>query len=914
MPPIRPIVRAAALVCACGSSLPTLAQQQSQAAEAAPQTQSASPATLERVEVTGSRIKRLDAETSSAIQVITREDIERSGAVTASDVLRNVPAGNVGGYSTEGPTTSAFGSAGISLRGLGVGSTLVLINGRRVAPFGFGTASFVDTNSIPVEAIERIEVLLDGASAIYGADAIGGVVNILLRKNYQGLAVKGSFGQTTYSDGRTRSAGLNYGVGALEKDGYNLLVNYSHRGSDPVLANQRQRTADGDFREFGLSDRRSTYYRNVYRLSSTSGYYMASNSFIAPLTGTDTPCTPAVSPTAGLNGRCLNDNTGAVTVQSDYQSDALYMAGTLKLPAGFELFGDASLTRTNYKSNSFSYGTDSYGAYTSDLRDVNGSFGNAKGGNVSYLILPVGHPQNPITTGAVGVRYLFNDVKRATESTSNNRRFTLGVRGELAGWDVESALMYSTSGTNTVFRGFVRDSVLTTEVMDANGMIKPSFILGNAAANDPALMARLYPTLNNEARTSTASFDVRGSRDLMALPGGQLAVSLGAEARRETFEAVPDELFSSGAITLFNQQGSTGKRSVTSVYGELVAPVLKSVELSLAARRDGSNDFGSSSTPKAGIKWQVLPQLVMRASYAEGFRAPTLPEQYKGTTTYYIKVQDPKLCPVFDADNNNCARYVTAIYGQAGDLKAEQSKSRSFGLVYQPTPNVSLAIDTYDIKRRNEVSSPSTKNLLDNEALYPEKVVRNAITGQIDQISLTSTNLAETHVQGVDVEGRVAFSIPEVAGRFNAFATYNKLSKYETAATPTAATTDYAGYYTLPKERMRYGFSWAGADWYGSVTWNYTGPYQQIYGPENTCAYAKGAHPEYCRISSWRTADGYIGYRGFKNLDLGLSIRNMADREAPFDADMTGYLLGYNASYHNQLGRTYLLNAKYTFW
>ncbi|MFO1251373.1 MAG: TonB-dependent receptor plug domain-containing protein [Inhella sp.] len=192
--------------------------------------------TLERVEVTGSRIKRLEAETASAVQVLSRADIQRSGALNLSDLLRNLPAGNVGGIATDGPVDSTFGSAGISLRGLGVGSTLVLVNGRRVAPFGFGSASFVDTNSIPVDAIERIETLLDGASAIYGADAIGGVVNIILRKGFEGLVATAGAGQSSRSDGQSASLSLSWGKGNVANEGYNVFVTAAHREQDPVRA------------------------------------------------------------------------------------------------------------------------------------------------------------------------------------------------------------------------------------------------------------------------------------------------------------------------------------------------------------------------------------------------------------------------------------------------------------------------------------------------------------------------------------------------------------------------------------------------------------------------------------------------------------------------------------------------------
>lgn len=885
---IRPIVRAIAILCAGGAHLYATGQE-------------ATVATA-RVEVTGSRIKRVDAETASAVQVITREEILRSGALTVTDVLRGIPAGNTGGYTTEGTPGQAFGGAGISLRGLGAGSTLTLINGRRAAPFGFGSESFVDTNSIPVEAIERIETLLDGASAIYGADAIGGVINIILRKNYEGLSFNATGGATSYHDAKSKGFGLNYGKGSLADDGYNFLVSLNHHETDPVLANARPRTKDADFRRFNLSDRRSTYSRNLY---TASGYY--GGSFVGTLAG----CTPVDDATSNLNGRCVNDNTGSVNLVSKYNSDTLYSAGSYALGGGAELFGDLSLARTKYGSNTYSYGTDSYAAYTYDLVDKHGSFGNPPGGKIAYLVLPVGHPQNPLTDKPVGVRYLFNDIRNTVNSESNNQRVTFGARGEVKGWDAEIAGMYSRSRTSTRFHGYIQDAVLTGEVLDADGLVKNSFLLGQPDANDQGLMSRLYPRLVNEARTSTATIDVRASRELFKLPAGPLAVAVGAEFRRESFTATPDPLFSSGAIQLFTITGSTGTRTVGALYGEMVAPLFKSLELNLAARTDHYNDFGSAVTPKVGLKWEAAPQLAFRGTLSHGFRAPSLPEMNSGTTAGYMKVLDPKLCPVFSDTNGNCERYVAYVSGQNPDLKAEKSKSLTVGMVFEPIPRWSLAVDAYDIKRRNEISTISSKYLLDHEAQYSNLITRSAITDQIDKLSLLSLNLAETKVRGVDFDARGRTSL----GRFGTLSlsgSYNRMISYKTAEVPNGDLTEYAGYYDLPKNRAKAGLVWDMGNWQSSLNWNFTGSYSQKSTPDTVCSF-EAKNPSYCTIKSWLTADAYLGYRGFTNWDLSLSVQNLANKEAPFDAGRLPYLLGYNSSYHNQMGRNIQLSAKYTF-
>ncbi len=888
MSEIRPIVHAVALLCAGLAPLAAQAQEQSGAPT--------------RVEITGSRIKRVAAETASAVQIISAEEIARSGATTVTDILRNLPAGNTGGYTTEGTPSQAFGSAGVSLRGLGAGATLTLINGRRVAPFGFGSASFVDTNAIPVEAIERMEILLDGASAIYGADAIGGVINIILRKNFEGLSAKLSGGTSAYHDGNTGSASLTYGQGRIEDDGYNWLISLSHRDTRPVLVNARPRTRDADFRRFGLPDRRSTYASNAYTATGTTGgTFLGIVGDCAPL---DDPASPA------LNGRCVNDNTTAVTLQSKAQRDNVYSALTWALGGGWELFGDASLSRSRQESTMFSYGTNAYGLYTNDLVDRDGLYGNAPGTTISYLPLPASHPQNRWGK-TVAVRYLFNDVPTTVASESRNVRTTFGARGTAGKWDLEAAAMLSRSLTDTRYHGYLQDSVLINDVLDANGLVRGTFKLRSPGANDPALMARLYPVLNNHADTATSSVDVHGARELFALPGGPLSVSLGAEWRHEQFDAAPDTRFTDGSIQLIGMTGSQGSRSVVAAYGELSAPVWQSVELSLAARSDRYSDFGSAFTPKAGVKWSPVPQLAVRGTYAVGFRAPSLPELHAGNTNGYTKVQDPKLCPEFTTANENCERYVAYTTGANPDIKAEKSKSYTLGFVVEPIPRWSLSVDAYDIKRRNELSTISASYLLDNEAKYASRIVRNAVSGQLDHLSLITANLSETQTRGLDVDARGAAALGDW-GRLTLGASYNRMASYKSASTPDDTPMDYAGYYGLPKNRGRFSVGWDRGPWDASLSWNYVGSYDMKSAPDTVCPFA-AATPWYCRVHGALTANAYIGYKGWRNLHLSLSVQNLANKEAPFDASQIAYLQGYSPLYHSQLGRYVQLTASYQF-
>ncbi|WP_457333765.1 TonB-dependent receptor plug domain-containing protein [Rhizobacter sp. P5_C2] len=863
----------------------------------APETPSAAQKTLQRVEVTGSRIKRIDAETASPVQVITREQIDRSGAQSVTQLLGRLPASNAGNFNSNAVASFTPGAGGVSLRGLGSQSTLVLINGRRMAPYGFasgGQQSFFDINSIPLDVVERVEVLLDGASAIYGSDAIAGVINVILRKNYNGLSLSGSGAQSGYHDGESGKFSTTWGKGDLDNDKYNFFLNYSHEQQNSVKASQRPMTSSADFRRFGLNDLRSAYGYpgNLYD--------PATGAFLGPMPG----CKPLNEPGAATNGRCYYQGTDHQDLVPETKQDALFGAGTLDLGGGFELFGDALFVRNKYKGESPSYNTGTY--------QGQGTLPNI------FITLPANHPQN--TTGAdVGLRYRFMDVLHTTEVTADTARLVVGGRGTVAGWDAESALMFSGTRARVTTRGLINDSVLTGgQVVDANGVANPNFIFGNPGANDPALMAALYPTLRDEGKTSTTSIDLRGSRELMKLPAGGLGLALGVELRRESFKSTPDRLTATDQISVLGGASSDGSRNVSAIYAELSIPITKTFEASLATRTDHYSDFGSATVPKAGLKWKVLPNVALRATYAEGFRAPSLTETTQSPVkAFYTGIRDPKLCP--DPNNPNpdpnpnCDLSLEALSGSNPNLKPEKSKSFTAGLVFEPSENVSLSFDAYKIKRRDEISSIDPDYLLANEANYPGYVVRNQ-AGEIDGLNLQYTNLGSTRIWGYDIELKARQDLGS-AGRVGLTVVYNKMPRYLVANVKDAPEVDYAGTYNQPKERFKAGIDWDIGDWSTTLSGNYTGGFLRAFTPADlSCSYASGAHPDLCRVKAWSTADLFVQYKGFKNLMLSVNVDNIENREPPIDERLVTRYIAYNPGYHSQMGRTVTLAAKYTFW
>lgn len=860
-------------LCATSAHLSALAQQQTQE--------------LSKIEITGSRIKRVDAETPAPVQVITRTQIEQSGAASITEVLKSLPANNAGSFDENAVASFTPGAGGISLRGLGAQATLILINGRRVAPFGFasgGQTTFVDVNSIPLDAVERIDVLLDGASALYGSDAMAGVINVILRKDFTGLQARAGLGQSSYGDATAKRASIVFGKGSLATDGYNFFTNFEHIDQDPVKASARPNTATSDFRRLTGVDRRSSYAYpgNVYSLSGA---------FLGTLPG----CTPVADGSA-LNGRCVYQLVDHQDIVAKQTRDSLFTAGTIELGGGAQLFGDLSLMRTHFVQESPTYSSGTYQSV----------------GTIPTLgiLMPASNPQNTFGQD-VQVRYRLTDVPQVADVVSDTQRLVVGARGTVAGWDAETGLLVSRSKTVFDQTGFIRDSVLADEVYGSS-----TFVFGNPSANDPALMARLYPTIHNVGKTSTSGVDVRASREFGSLPGGPMGVALGVETRHESYKSVADPLVMAEEFSVLGGASSDGSRNVSAFYAELSAPILKGLETQLAVRMDHYSDFGTATTPKLGVKWKALPTLALRATYAEGFRAPALTELTQTPSKgFYSGLQDPLLCTdPTDTTNPNCDISVPALFGSNPGLKPEKSKSFTVGLVFEPTSDVSVAVDAYRIKRRNEITSIAPDYLLAHEAQYPGFVERDPVTNEITQLNLNYSNLGTTDTWGYDIDVKGKVPLGDM-GTVSLEAAYNRQPHYYVRPVADAIEEDWAGTFSQPKERVTLGATWEKGPWTVKGVLNYVGGYSRSYSPSDApCPYPGTAFESLCHVPSWTTGDLYLSYKGFKNLELNLSVKNIENKQAPIDQRYeTRYTL-YNAQYHNQLGRFFTLSAKYTFW
>jgi iron complex outermembrane recepter protein len=872
------------------ASLPASAQQ------ATPTTQ---PQKIERVEVTGTNIRRQDTETAAPVQIITKEEIERSGAVTLSEVLRNIPANNTGALNDLGTGGFSPGGTSVSLRGLGAASTLVLVNGRRLAQYGFAAfqQTFVNLDSIPLAAVERVEVLKDGASAIYGAEAIAGVVNIILRRDYQGVEARASYGINTRGDVAQPRVSISGGFGDLAADKYNVFAAYEHSDRDSMkLSDTPYWLKSRDFRQTiaGGRDRRSAYsYPGTIFLESlvTGGGTIVGQ----------VPGTTCNAPYAVVNGVCRTDVYNQYTVVPERQQDSLYAKGTLDLSATTQAYAEVGVTRNKYK-------------YTLDPQFYVSAF--------SFNGIPIdpalyGLPAAPANSQYVVLLRAGDIGNRITDIVATDSRLVLGLKGSLGKWDYDTGLGSLKSKGDVKSTG----NILVDQMEDAiaSGAYQPGRV------NSAAVIAGISPTLKRTGESKTDFVDFKISTpELFALPAGTVGLATGVEYRKESYDDAPDPEFfkfsvanqSFGNVFGFVANPSFGERNVKAAFGEMTVPILKNLEMQLAVRHDRYSDkSGSSTTPKVGIKWNASPEVTVRGTYSEGFRAPTFRENSTATSRSFLNgIDDPLNCT--NGVGPGCGLNVSNVSSGNPDLKPERSKSWTLGVVLEPSREFSAAIDLYDIKRRDDISTFDYTYLLDNQSRFPNQVIRDPVTGQITELRTPYLNLGFTRVQGADADFRVRQNLGE-NGKLTWGANVAYTHHYYVKSLPDSEVEDWNGLYDQPRVRATYGGTWEKGAWTVGVTANYTHHfYYRATQSDPPCTPNATAifNASMCKIRAWTTLDLGMQYSGIKDLTLGLTIQNLLDEGPPLNArGIAGGFTPFNSTYHNPIGRYFTVSARYKF-
>ncbi len=852
------------------------------------------PATAQdiRVEVTGSNIKRVDTEGPAPVTVLTREDIEQRGQTTVAEVLRSLP--QAGGFTFDDQFTNSFapGTAGIGLRNLGQNATLVLVNGRRVANYGFAQnvdLAFVDLNSIPLGAIERIEVLTDGASAIYGSDAIAGVVNIILRRDFKGTEVSAGYGVTDKGDGNEIRANVIAGWGDLAKDRFNAMLVADYFKRDPINLGDRTYSRNANMESRGGFDFRSPSGSPgtwVQRAGTTPGFDLS-----RPFP--DCPAESVWVDPSGGPGCSFNFNPFIDTVP-ETERWAVYGRVTWDITKDFQFFGEASYNNTV---------TNTTAAPTP-----------------ASFTLPVGHNSNPWSS-PVTIRYRYLDAgARLNEIDTEATRFLAGLRGNVKGWDWEVGALYSKSDSVNTGRNYI--SATEQSQLVSRGVY--NFL--NPSQNAPTLVDALRIQTTRTGESDMLLIDAKTSGEIWKLSTGSLMGAFGVEYREDEIKDTPDANSVAGNVVGSGGTAAAGSRDLFSAYGELMIPLHKTVEMQAAIRYDDYSDFGSTWNPKVALRWQPVRELVLRGSWAKGFRAPSLVELYLGDTISFPSFIDNPRCNAYRAggapaaDTNAICRnlqYRTRSGGNA-DLEAETSESFFAGFIWEPLDNFSMSIDWFKIDHQNIIDQPTISYQLNNPDLFPGSINRfpqNALdvamgapgalhgSGSDEVVGLNQQyfNISEQKVQGIDFNFTLRNSLGEW-GKLtsNLAGTYNMT--YERAAAPGQPLIEYNGTYQYPRWRGNLLFDWERGPWNSSLFANYIHSYYQANGT------AFGGSTDY--VDAWVTWNWSIRYRGFKNWELTFGVNNLFDEDPPFSDDETQ---GYDFTTHNPVGRFYYGRVKYAF-
>lgn len=892
-----------------------------QEASLAPQAETSTPAAdandkVQKVYVTGSNVRRITLESASPVQIISREELTRGGATSLNEVLRTISA-NTGGIDENRTNGFSAGAAGLNLRGFGSQATLTLINGRRLAPYAqpeFQT-TFVDLNSIPVGAVERIEILKDGASAIYGSEAMAGVVNIILRDSFEGLEVGGSLGQSSRSDGEQKRATISFGKGSLVQDHFNAYATLDVRQRDPMYLRKRDGyLSTQDLRAYGYKDRRSlyTYPGNIYWTDK------ATNTLVSRTLDNNCPADRLVPASSILAATAQ----GNACVFDDFQDSSINSAGkTDRFGITSRLTWQPTASTTVFSELMFNRNK---ATVTGLLHWVAGQTGQPT------PALPITHPQYPKEligpdgktlaggNGTVRVRASLRDFPgQGQDNTTDFGRYLVGVKGDYKNWDWETALLRTDSkvtSRNT-------SAILLTPFVNAynNG----TFIFGGGAANQ-ALYDSITANSKNMFKSALTQVDGKVSGELFNLPAGAVGLAVGAEFRRESLSTSPDPIAVEGEFYHQAQlpPGFSNDRNISSIYAESTIPLLKSLEASLAVRHDHYSDYGNSTTPKVGLKWSATPAFMVRGTYAEGFRAPTLVENSTDVRNAFVSFRDPYRCN---------ARYTLGCNAQSPyesganpELKPETAKSYTLGLAWEPTSSFLATLDLWQIKRVNEIGTYDLDKVLQDPTRYAGDpavaVTRAALTdadraagataGEITNIKMLLTNVAVTKIRGVDLKLTGRINLGEY-GTLQPTLNVSHMQSYKNAPSPTDDLIEYAGTRGTPSVQANLGVSWKKAAYALSADTVFVSKMASVADRTQECVLATEGFPELCTgIPSFTVVNLGGSYSGFKNTKLSFAIQNAFDRKPPFHPNGTA---NYYAPLHSAMGRYFQLTAEYSF-
>jgi iron complex outermembrane receptor protein len=795
-----------------------------------------------------------------------------------------------------------------------------------------GQKSFTDLATVPMEAVERIEVLKDGASSTYGADAIAGVVNIILRKDFTGLALKIEAGESRYYDAQQGKMALTWGKGRLDEDGYNWMINAEVFGNAELMNNERAGRAwigHGDIRPWGYAA--NTQFAAGYITPGASSA-TPTGALRNPVTGNyaSLPGCAQLSTTIAQDpaGGCLWYADQFRSMQPKIGGLNLYTRFTRNLDSDLQLYAEAGYSRRDTEFSLIPPATSATVAFPPNAANPTGviNYGNT-------ILVAANHPQNPYGV-ATRLRYSMFDVGPSTRSANNEfSRLVVGLKGSRFGWDFDTGYTHSESALDLNYSNMINMRVLQAALGNPASQYYPYYIGAQAGRNPASLYAAMVVDAKSHSTTELDVVDFKASRELFQLPGGAMGLAVGTEYRRLKLDNPSLDGTIDGSINS-SYVAAKGTDDVKAVFVEIAAPVLKSVELSAALRYDRYKNF-SSTTPKFGAKWTPVNTFALRGTYSEGFRAPGPAESgVDSQSTGNSSVRDPVRCPggvpaAGGATAADCSITIGAVKVGNPNLQPETSKGATLGLVWDPLRNTSLSLDAWKIKRSNEINPLSyveaaalpTAIRNDNNLVVNGVVVPN--TGTLLLSNAPYQNSSYTEVKGVDLDVKQRFQLGSY-GRSVLGLTWTHVASWRRAE-KNGTTFQYAGTHGncdtsncsgTPKDKISVNATWEREALSVSAIANYRADMANTYFAGDKCAsqYANGADaPGGCRLASFTTVDLSARYKLNAEWQVYASISNLFDKVAPLDPLTYGGLSYNPMDASGAIGRYFKVGARAQF-
>ncbi|KPV92186.1 Vitamin B12 transporter BtuB precursor [Pseudoalteromonas sp. P1-30] len=637
---------------------------------------------VERIQVTGSRIKRTDLEGASPVVSITSADIKLEGDYTVADALRSSSLNSFGSFS-ERSGSSAQSQATINLRGAGSRRTLVLLNGRRFPGSPTLGGASANLNAIPMAAVERIDIMTEGASSIYGSDAMAGVVNVIMKENFEGLTFNIGAGHRDQDEGTT-STEFSV-VGGVSNDKGNITFSFDHQSRKGIS------DADRDYTKAQLGDLDGDGDIEAYTADTVGWSY-----FGATVLSPDFSTASASLLCDDLISEYGEDTFRRVDANEDWGPGSEYCMYAFANVS----YNTASIDRnTLYVSANYEL-TDDIEFFAQTMFVQNSSFGRYAPPAAAWENMAADNPHNPY--GEDGAYGLFRWVGIGTRDGNvddYNQDLTAGLRGDLdwnnASWEVY--YHHNKADNKSVGEYYLSYSGLAYN--EANDI---------DLGSDEGIANMKSTTLQNSGSTFDQYFAGLGF-DLFELPGGAVAHYVGVEYFEQTYEDIYDGQSEAGLIGGSAGNSSMGDRDVTAVFFESVLPVSDAVEVNLKARYDDYSDFGDNVAPAVSARWQVADNVVIRGSYSESFRAPGL-DLLNAARTFSAE-------SAIDYNNGSTtSRQYNTYYTQNSELEAETSDYINLGVAWDVNDNLSFKLDYFQLSIDNVIQSKSLQGLLSDEA------------------------------------------------------------------------------------------------------------------------------------------------------------------------------------------------------